>query len=62
MTRSVLITYDPKNRKAAQFIATAKMMDFFRVEPSPYNPQFVAKINRSRASESHPVDVSRIWE
>jgi hypothetical protein len=36
-------------------------MDFFRVEESPYDPQFVAKIRQSEKSKTRKVDVKHIW-
>ena len=42
--RSVIISFSPRNQKALKFIETAKLMDFFHVEESPYDPQYVAMI------------------
>ena len=60
--RSVIISFSPLNKKALQFIETAKLMDFFRVEESPYDPQFVAKIRQSEKSKTRKVDVKHIWD
>lgn len=60
--RSVIISYSPRNKKALQFIETAKLMDFFHVEESPYDPAFVAKIRKAEKSKKHFVDVNNIWE
>lgn len=43
-TRSVIVSFDAKDRRAAKFVETLKLMDFFQVEESPYNPEYVAKI------------------
>ncbi len=60
--RSVIISFSPRNKKALQFIETAKLMDFFHVEESPYDPQFVAKIRQSEKSKTRKVDVKHIWD
>lgn len=60
--RSVIISFSPRNKKALQFIETAKLMDFFHVEESPYDPAFVAKIRKAEKSKKHFVDVKNIWD
>ena len=58
--QSVVISFNPRNKKAAQFIETVKLMDFFHVEESPYDPAFVAKIRRAEKSRKHVVDTDKI--
>jgi len=60
--QSVVISFNPRNKKATQFIETAKLMDFFHVEESPYDPAFVAKIRKAERSKKHVVDTDKIWD
>lgn len=58
---SVRLSYDPKDNRAVQFLASIRLLDFFRVEESPYDPVFVAKVKRAEKSKKHIVDVTEIW-
>ncbi len=49
--RSVIISFDAKDKRAAKFVETLKLMDFFQVEESPYNPEYVAKIKAIDATD-----------
>ena len=60
--RSVTISFNPRNKKAAQFIETVKLMDFFKVEESPYDPAFVARINAMDESKAVSVDIDDLWK
>lgn len=42
--QTFILSFNPKDKRAAKFMETIKLMDFFKVEESPYNPEFVAKI------------------
>ena len=50
------------NRERRIFIDTAKLMDFFHVEESPYDPAFVAKIRKAEQSKKYIIDVKNIWD
>ena len=60
--RSVMISFNPRNKKAVQFIETAKLMDFFKVEESPYDPAFVARINAMDESKAVSVNIDDLWK
>ena len=59
--RSVVFSFNPRNKNALQFIELARRMDFFTVEESPYDPAFVAKIRKAEKSQKHVVDLNSIW-
>ncbi len=42
--QTYILSFNPKDKRATKFMETIKLMDFFKVEESPYDPQFVAKI------------------
>ena len=42
--QTFILSFNPKDKRATKFMETIKMMDFFKVEESPYDPDFVAKI------------------
>ncbi len=42
--QTFILSFNPKDKRATKFMETIKLMDFFKVEESPYDPQFVAKI------------------
>ena len=51
--QTLFITFNPSDKRAQQFIASLKMLDFFRIEKSPYSPAFVKKIRRAEKSKKH---------
>ena len=60
--RTLFVSYDPRSKKAVQFLSALKVLDFLTIEESPYDPAFVAKINRAEKSAKHIVDVNSIWD
>jgi len=42
--QTFILSFNPEDKRAAKFMETIKLMDFFKVEESPYDPEFVAKI------------------
>ena len=60
--RTLFISYDPRSKKAIQFLSALKVLDFLTIEESPYDPSFVAKINKAEKSSKRIVDVSKIWD
>ena len=61
-TQTVLVSFNPNSKKATQLISALRLMDFLKIEDSPYDPVFVAKIRRAEKSNKHEVDVSKIWD
>lgn len=59
--QTFILSFNPKDKRAAKFMETIKVMDFFKVEESPYDPKFVAKVKRSEKSKKHFIDVSKTW-
>ncbi len=59
--QTLFITFNPSDKRAQQFIASLKMLDFFRIEKSPYSPAFVKKIRRAEKSKKHFVEVKGLW-
>ncbi len=53
---TITLEYSTHNSIAMQIIDEIRRSGVFRVEEkSPYNPEFVAKIERSRASEGKAI-------
>ena len=42
--QTFILSFNPEDKRAVKFMETIKLMDFFKVEESPYDPEFVAKI------------------
>ena len=42
--QTFILSFNPEDKRAVKFMETIKLMDFFKVEESPYYPEFVAKI------------------
>ena len=61
-TQTVLVSFNPRSKKATQLISALRLMDFLKIEDSPYDPLFVAKIRRAEKSSKREVDVSKIWD
>lgn len=61
-SKTVFLTFNPRDKRAVQFLTTIQMLDFFKVEESPYDPTFVAKIKRAEKSKTHIVDVNKLWD
>ncbi len=60
--RSVVISFNPQDRKAAQFIETARLMDFFHVEDSPYDPDYVAMVKQMDKHTFQPLKRADLWK
>ena len=60
--RSVVISFNPRNKKAVQFIETAKLMDFFKVEESPYDPAYVTEVKAMDKSTFKPLNIEDLWK
>lgn len=60
--QTYLVSFDPKDKRAVQFMKTVQMMDFLTVEASPYDAEFVAKIERGQKGKKHFVDISKLWD
>ncbi len=38
--RALTLFFDPKDKRATQFVETLKLMDFFKVEEGPYAQEY----------------------
>ena len=59
----ILIEYDSKDiviRKAIEMLLSMKSVKI-KENTSPYDPEFVEKIERSRKSEGKKVDIENLW-
>ncbi|MBO4577321.1 MAG: hypothetical protein J5688_01300 [Paludibacteraceae bacterium] len=45
-----------------QFIETAKLMDFFKVEESPYDPAYVTEVKAMDKSTFKPLNIEDLWK
>jgi hypothetical protein len=61
-TQTVLLSFNPEDKRATQFLTSIKMLDFFHVEDSPYDSAFVAKIRKSEKSKKHVVQLDKLWD
>ncbi len=50
-TQACTLYFNPKDRRATQLLEALKVMDFLKVEDSPYDKQFVAKIKSIDAGD-----------
>lgn len=60
--RTLFLSFNPEDKKATQLISALKLMDFLKIEESPYDPAFVAKISKAEKSSKRVVDVNKIWD
>lgn len=60
--RAFTITFSPRDKRAAQFFETIKMMDFFHVEESPYDPDYVAMVKGMDKRTFKTVKREDLWK
>lgn len=60
--RTLTLFFDPKDKRAAQFVETLKLMDFFKVEESPYDPNYVAEIKAMDRDTFTAVKREDLWK
>ena len=64
MTEQITIEYNPNDivaRKAIDLILSIASIKV-KQEEEPYNPEFVAKIEKSRKSKGKKVDIEELWK
>lgn len=60
--QTFMVSFNPKDSRAAKLIEALKAMDFLTIEKSPYAPAFVEKIKKSEKSKKHFVEVAKMWD
>lgn len=61
----ITIEYDARNSTAKKLIDFILSFDFFKVKEekkSPYNPEFVEKIERSMKSKGKKIKLEDLWK
>ncbi len=48
--QTYILSFNPKDKRATKFMETIKLMDFFKVEESPYDPHYVAPVTKPKTS------------
>jgi len=59
---TLTVTVNTKTSKGKKFIEFIKTLDYIEIEESPYNPEFVKKIQKSRASEGKAIKTKDLWK
>ena len=54
--------FNPKDKRAVQFVETLKLMDFFKVEESPYDPNYVAEVKSMDRTAFKAVKREDLWK
>lgn len=60
---TITLEYNTRNSIAASLVAAIRKSGVFRIEEtSPYDQEFVAKIERSRSSEGKAIKTEDLWK
>lgn len=59
---TITITVNEKTAKGKKFVDFIKTLDFVKVDESPYNPEFVKEIQKSRASKGKVIKTEDLWK
>jgi hypothetical protein len=59
---AITITVNEKSAKGKKFVEFIKTLDYIKVNESPYNPDFVKKIQKSRASKGKVIKTEDLWK
>ena len=57
-----IITIDEKTTKGKKLIEFIKTLDYVKVNESPYNPEFVKEIQKSRATKGKIIKTEDLWK
>ena len=61
-TQSVWLSYDPRDNRAVQFLASIRLLDFFHVEESPYDQTYVAEVKAMDKSTFKTMKSDDLWK
>ena len=59
---TITITIDEKSKKGKKFVEFIKTLDFVKFDESPYNPEFVKEIQKSRSSKGTVIKTEDLWK
>ena len=65
---TITLKYNARNSTASSFIDSIKKSGVFQIQEdttvkkSPYDPEFVKKIERSRASKGKKINLEDLWK
>jgi hypothetical protein len=59
---TITITLNEKSAKGKKFVEFIKTLDYIKVNESPYNPEFVKEIQKSRASKGKVIKTEDLWK
>ena len=60
--RTYLVSIDPTSKQAVKLMSALKLMDFLKVEESPYDPRYVAEVKAMDKRTFKTVDRSTLWD
>lgn len=61
-TQTLFLTFNPKSEKARRMIEALKLLDFLKIEESPYDANYVADVMAMDKSTFKPVKRESIWD
>jgi hypothetical protein len=59
---TITITVNEKSAKGRKFVEFIKTLDYIKVNESPYKPDFVKEIQKSRASNGKVIKTEDLWK
>lgn len=59
---TITITLNEKSAKGKKFVEFIKTLDYIKIDESPYDPDFVKKIQKSRASKGKVIKTEDLWK
>lgn len=60
--KTLTITIDENSLKAKKFVEFIKTLDFVTIKQSPYDPEFVKEIQKSRTSKGKVIETKDLWK
>lgn len=60
--KSVVLTYDPNDKRAVGLFEWLRMVDFLKIEDSPYDPQYVAEVKSMNENDFQQIDLADLWK
>ncbi|MCW0485033.1 DUF2683 family protein [Gaoshiqia sediminis] len=60
--RTFMITVNEKTAKGKKLVDFLKTLDYIKVNESPYNPEFVKEIQKSRISKGKAIETKDLWK
>ena len=60
-TQTLFLTFNPESEKARRMIEALKTLDFFKIEESPYDADYVADVKAMNKKSFKTVSRKDIW-